>query len=118
MAVGTLGVLYFDLQNGAETRHATSLAFTTFVLFQIFNAFNARSEKGSAFNRHFFANKALWGSIIGVLVLQVIIVQWSATEAVFRTTSLSLEDWGLATAIAASVLVLEESRKVLMKLVH
>jgi Ca2+-transporting ATPase len=118
MAIGTLGVLYFDLQNGAEIRHATSLAFTTFVLFQIFNAFNARSEKGSAFNSHFFSNKALWGSIIGVLILQVTIMQWTAAEVVFRTTALSLEDWGLATAIAASVLVLEEARKVLMKIVR
>jgi Ca2+-transporting ATPase len=118
MTIGTLGLLYFDLQNGAETRHATSLAFTTFVLFQVFNAFNARSEKGSAFNRHFFANKALWGSIIGVLVLQITIVQWTEAEVVFRTTALSLEDWGLATSVAASVLILEESRKLLMKFVR
>ena len=118
MTIGTLGLLYFDLQNGAETRHATSLAFTTFVLFQVFNAFNARSEKGSAFNSHFFTNKALWGSIIGVLVLQITIVQWTEAEVVFRTTALSLEDWGLATSVAASVLILEESRKLLMKFVR
>lgn len=92
MAIGTLGVLIYDLQLN-DANHATSLAFTTFVLFQVFNAFNARAEKGSAFNRHFFANKALWSSIVGVVLLQITIVQWSATETIFHTTALSTMDW-------------------------
>lgn len=117
MAIGTLGVLYYDLQI-SDAAHATSLAFTTFVLFQVFNAFNARSEKGTAFNQQFFANKILWTSIFGVIILQVIIVQWSVAETVFRTYPLNLTDWIMATAIASSVLILEESRKLLMKLIR
>jgi Ca2+-transporting ATPase len=116
MAIGTLGVLYYDLQAG-DKLHATSLAFTTFVLFQVFNAFNARTEKGTAFNRHFFANKILWASIMSVIVLQIIIMQWSAAEIIFHTTALITDDWLLATCIAASVLVFEELRKLAMKLV-
>jgi len=115
MAIGTLGVLTYDLQI-SDAHHATSLAFTTFVLFQVFNAFNARAEKGSAFNKHFFANKALWSSIIGVVLLQITIVQWSAAEAIFHTTALSAMDWLLATSIAASVLIFEEFRKLGMRL--
>jgi Ca2+-transporting ATPase len=114
MAIGTLGVLYVDLQAG-DAQHATSLAFTTFVLFQVFNAFNARTEKGTAFNQHFFANKVLWASIVSVIVLQVVIVQWSAAEIIFRTVPLSTDDWLLATGIAVSVLVFEELRKLAMK---
>jgi Ca2+-transporting ATPase len=117
MAIGTLGVLYYDLQNGATAGHATCLAFTTFVLFQVFNAFNARTEKGSAFNRQFFANKILWASILAVIVLQVLIVQWSVAEAVFHTTALTIDSWLLATGIAASVLILEELRKLIVKLI-
>jgi Ca2+-transporting ATPase len=116
MAIGTLGVLYYDLQAG-DKLHATSLAFTTFVLFQVFNAFNARTEKGTAFNRYFFANKILWASIVSVIVLQIVIMQWSAAEIIFHTTALTLEDWLLATGIAASVLVFEELRKLAMKLI-
>ena len=115
MAIGTLGVLYVDLQAG-DKLHATSLAFTTFVLFQVFNAFNARTEKGSAFNRNFFANKILWASILSVIVLQIVIVQWSSAEIIFHTTPLSAEDWLLATGIAVSVLVFEELRKLVVKL--
>jgi P-type Ca2+ transporter type 2C len=115
MAIGTLGVLYYDLQTG-DTHHATSLAFTTFVLFQVFNVFNARTEKGSAFNRHFFANKPLWASTLSVIALQIMIVQWSAAEAIFHTTALSIMDWLLATGIASSVLIFEECRKLARKL--
>lgn len=115
MAIGTLGILYYDLQiNDAD--HATSLAFTTFVLFQVFNAFNARTEKGSAFNRIFFTNKALWASILGVIVLQITIVQWSSAHAIFHTSALTITDWLLATGIASLVLIFEELRKLGMKL--
>jgi Ca2+-transporting ATPase len=115
MAIGTLGVLYYDLQINT-TQHATCLAFTTFVLFQVFNVFNARTEKGSVFNRHFFANKSLWTSIAGVIVLQITIVQWSAAHAIFHTTALTAMDWLLATGIASLVLIFEECRKLAMKL--
>ena len=118
MAIGTLGVLYYSLLNGDAAGHATCLAFTTFVLFQVFNAFNARTEKGSAFNRQFFANKILWASILGVIILQVLIVQWSVAEAVFRTTPLTTADWLMATGIASSVLILEELRKLIAKLIR
>ena len=67
MAAGTLGVLYYGLQTGT-LHHATTLAFTTFVLFQVFNVFNARAEKSSTFNSHFFANKMLWLAILSVLL--------------------------------------------------
>ena len=55
MMVGTLAVLHYGLQTGIGAR-ALTLAFTTFVLFQFFNVFNARVERGTAFNRHFFDN--------------------------------------------------------------
>ncbi|MDP2878612.1 MAG: cation-translocating P-type ATPase C-terminal domain-containing protein, partial [Sulfuricella sp.] len=86
-------------------------AFTTFVLFQFFNVFNARNETGTAFNRQFFANGKLWMALIGVVGLQVVVVHWNPAQAIFHTVDLSLHDWGLAGIIAASVLALEEARK-------
>jgi hypothetical protein len=40
-----------------DQRYALTLAFTTFVLFQFFNAFNARAEYGSAFNANFLQQR-------------------------------------------------------------
>ena len=58
MMIGTLGVLWWGLQTGSAV-HAQSLAFTTFVLFQVFNAFNARVAKRSTFNANFFRNRTV-----------------------------------------------------------
>ncbi len=114
MAIGTLGVLFYGLKTG-ETSHATTLAFNTFVLFQIFNVFNARSEKGSAFNGHFFANKMFWLAIASVTLLQIPVIHWSPAQSIFHTTALTPTDWVIAVGVASSVLVFEELRKVLLR---
>ena len=112
MMVGTLLVLHFGLQGGLEQR-ASTLAFTTFVLFQFFNVFNARVERGTAFNRHFFENPMLWASLASVLVLQAVAVHWPPAQSIFGTEPLSLKEWSIAAGVAASILLLEEGRKLL-----
>ncbi len=114
MAVGTLGVYFHGLQSG-EQLYASSLAFTTFVLFQFFNVMNARFDVGSVFNRQLFHNPRLWLALAAVLVLQVVVVNWGPAQAVFDTVALDLGDWLLATGIAASVLLLEEARKLAVR---
>jgi len=115
MMAGTLAVLWWGLQTGTET-HAQTMAFTTFVLFQIFNAFNARVENYSTFNANFFRNRFLWMALVGVLVLQVLAVQWVPAQDIFNVESLSLADWLMATLVASSVLVFEESRKLFVRI--
>ncbi len=115
MAIGTLGILVWALQTRTEEQ-ALTLAFNTFVLFQIFNVFNARSDNGSAFNSTFFQNRMLWLALLSVVGLQFLVVHWSPAQELFHTTNLSTADWGLSTLVASSVLLLEEVRKKLMNL--
>jgi Ca2+-transporting ATPase len=115
MAIGTLGVLYYGLQTG-DHLHATSLAFTTFVLFQVINVFNARSEKSSIFNRDLFANKILCLAITLVVFLQIVVIHWPPAQVLFHTTTLTLTDWLIASSVATSVLFFEELRKVIIAL--
>jgi Ca2+-transporting ATPase len=115
MMLGTLGVLWWGLQTGTKT-HAQSMAFTTFVLFQVFNAFNARVCKNSTFNTNFFRNRMLWLALTGVVALQVLAVQWAPAHGIFNVERLSLTDWMVAALIASSVLVLEELRKLLFRI--
>ena len=114
MAVGTISVFSYGLSSGGIA-YALTLAFTTFVLFQFFNVFNVRTENGSAFNLHFFSNGKLWTALIGVVGLQVVVVHWGPAQSVFSTVDLSLYDWGLAALVAASVLVLEEVRMLVVR---
>ena len=104
------------LQNGSAI-YAQSLAFTTFVLFQVFNAFNARVAKRSTFNANFFRNRTLWIALISVVVLQVLAVQWPPAQAIFDVEALAPADWLLATAVASSVLLLEEFRKLIRRII-
>ena len=117
MMVGTLGMLWWGSQYGTKA-HAQSLAFTTFVLFQVFNAFNARVDKRSIFKANFFRNRVLWLALTSVVILQVLAVQWTPAHAIFDVEKLALGDWMLATLVASSVLVLEESRKLLLRIVR
>ncbi|MCM8627241.1 cation-translocating P-type ATPase [Accumulibacter sp.] len=114
MMLGTLFVFRHGLAAHGEA-YALTLAFTTFVLFQFFNVFNARAEHASAFGRSFFANARLWQALAGVLLLQLVVVHWAPAQAVFDTVDLSLQDWGLAAAIAASVLLLDEALKLVQR---
>ena len=110
MMLGTLGVLHYSLQHAQEAS-ALTLAFTTFVLFQFFNVFNARVEFGTTFTRGFFRNRMLWLSLTAVVGMQVLAVHWSLAQTVFGTTDLSLAQWAMAVSVASSVLILEELRK-------
>jgi Ca2+-transporting ATPase len=110
MTVGTLAVLDYGMHSGSRER-ALTLAFTTFVLFQLFNVFNARNEVGSAFNARLFGNAMLWLSLAGVIGLQALAVHWPPAQAVFGTGGMDAGDWVIAAAVACSILLLEEGRK-------
>ena len=115
MAAGTLTAYAWAMQSGDVTK-AMTLAFTTFVLFQFFNIFNARAENHSAFNRQFFSNGKLWLALFAVLVLQVVAVHWGPAQAIFDTVDLTAAEWGIAFALASTTLLLEEARKLLLLL--
>ncbi|MEO6146319.1 MAG: cation transporting ATPase C-terminal domain-containing protein, partial [Sulfuriferula sp.] len=116
MSAGTLGLFYYAQERGEA--YALTLAFTTFVLFQFFNVFNARAEYYSTFNRQFFANGKLWAALGGVVGLQALVVHWTPAQAIFHTTALSAQDWGLAFAVASSILLLDEGYKLILKLLQ
>jgi len=117
MAVGTLAVYAWGLTTPGEEAKATTLAFTTFVLFQFFNIFNARAEHGSAFNRQFFSNGKLWLALLVVLTLQVVAVHWAPAQAVFDTVDLTAVEWGISVLVASTTLFLEEVRKLFVRLI-
>jgi P-type Ca2+ transporter type 2C len=115
MMAGTLWLFQEALATHGQI-HALTLAFTTFVLFQFFNVFNARNEHGSAFDPHFLKNGKLWLALLGVLALQVAVVHWTPVQMIFGTTDLAPQDWLKATLVASSVLLLDEARKLIFRI--
>ncbi|MGE5504225.1 MAG: calcium-translocating P-type ATPase, PMCA-type [Actinomycetota bacterium] len=115
MAAGTLFAFAHARAGGATVEEARTLAFTTFVLFQFFNLFNARVGRESAFGPGVLANGKLWLALAAVLGLQAVVVEWGPAQALFHTTGLPLDHWGLAALLASSVVVLDEARKAAVK---
>jgi P-type Ca2+ transporter type 2C len=122
MAVVTLLTLDINLPGGlVEGTHdlasARSAAFTTLVLAQLFNCFNARSEHTSAF-RHLFVNRWLWAAIALSLLLQVTVVHVGFLNVAFGTVPLTVGQWIGCAAMASSVLWVTELRKLLLRAWH
>ena len=89
-----------------------TMVFTTIVLAQIFNAFNARSDTVSAFVRP-FENRLLWGAVVLTVALQVFVVHVPFMNQAFSTESLDVGQWTICLGLAASVLAVDEIRKLL-----
>jgi len=90
------------------------MAFTTLVLAQLFNCFNARSDRTSAFS-HLFTNRLLWGAIALSVVLQVAVVQLPFLNDAFDTTPLGIGDWLLCVGLASIVLWADEGKKLVQR---
>jgi calcium-translocating P-type ATPase len=108
MGVATLLTLDAGLTGGLiEGQHgiteARTMAFTTLVLAQLFNCFNARSDRESAFH-HLFTNRTLWVAIAVSLLLQIAVVNVPFLNAAFDTSPLAGSEWLLCAAMASSVL--------------
>ncbi|MGH8951252.1 MAG: cation-translocating P-type ATPase [Acidimicrobiia bacterium] len=115
MSVVTLAALDLRLPGGlipgsGDIVEARTMAFTTLVLAQLFNCFNARSDQISAF-RDLFTNRLLWGAIGLSVLLQVAVVHVPVLNDAFGTTPLSIVDWLICTGLASIVLWADEAKK-------
>src|SRR5687767_14058992 len=122
MAAVTLLALDLRLAGGVVNGsggivEARTMAFTTLVYAQLFNAFNARSDRTSAFD-HLFTNPLLWGANALSVVLQVAVVQLPFLNDAFDTTPLGVDEWLLCTGLASIVLWADEAKKLAPRLVR
>jgi magnesium-transporting ATPase (P-type) len=119
MAIVTLVALDLRLAGGylggaGDIDEARTMAFTTLVLAQLFNCFNARSDRDSAFH-HLFTNRWLWGAIAVSALLQVAVVQLPFLNDAFDTTPLSADDWLICVGLASVVLWAGEAQKLVLR---
>jgi len=68
---------------------------------QLFHAFNCRSNTESIFKLGFFSNPKLILAVGVSLVLQIIITELPFSHAVFKTTDLGWQDWGLIILLSS-----------------
>ena len=76
---------------GEGLRRVTTMGFMTLALAQIVHAFNARSQRRSAFTRP-FTNGWLWAAVLACLLLQLAAVSLPLLQIVLHTVPLTLSD--------------------------
>lgn len=109
MMVGTLYL--FREYIGADMAKAWTMSLTTLAIFQWFNAWNCRSDNRSVFASNPFSNIYLvWATVI-VTLLQLFAVYNPLAQKVLHTTPLALSEWLAILPIAASIIFVEEIRK-------
>ena len=114
MTAGTLGLFWAYLPYGENV--ARTVAFTTLVVFELFNVFNARLAQGQSFE--WLSNKRLLAALGSSALLQLAVIYFQPLQAAFGTTPLGIWEWALIIPVSASVLVVVWLRKKLGKKRH
>ncbi|MGA1075206.1 MAG: cation-translocating P-type ATPase [Ilumatobacteraceae bacterium] len=104
------GGLLPALLGDGDVTTARTLAFTTLVLAQIGNAFNARSSRLSVITKP-FENRVMWLSIGVTIALQVAVVHVPILGRAFDTAPLAPTDWLAAAILASGVVWADEAWK-------
>lgn len=103
------------LEEGVSLERARTIAVTTMVLFQFFQAWNSRSELRSVFTLNPLSNPFLFYSMVAAFLAQIAVVYVPALQWVFRTESLSLEEWWRILGVALSVVIAVEIDKAIRR---
>ena len=101
------------LSDGQVTRRDTTMTFTCFVLFDMFNALNCRSESKSVLRGEvgLFSNVLFNWAVSLSLGGQVLVIYFPWLQEVFQTEALGLFDLIGLVILASSVFWADEARK-------
>ena len=112
MALGTLFVflLYYPV-NGAL---AGTMAWVTFIMFQMVNAYNLCCQNTSIFTRKITPNRGLGRASGATLFLLVILTEAPFFQSLFKITSVTFYQWLFTLVMSLSLILCEELRKSLV----
>jgi Ca2+-transporting ATPase len=105
-------------------KHAQTMTFAVFIVYQLFNVMNCRSNEESVFELGLFSNPAINYALVissGLLLFFVQLAEMTIpvigieVGSLLRTNPLSQNDWLVVVLIASSVFIIEEFRKFIVK---
>ncbi len=112
MAAGVTVQFWLDSRSGSVA-HARTYAFTTLVAFQWFQALTMRSSRTSLLRLGLGSNRPLLLGVLVAIVLQLLVIYTPVGPLVFGTVPLGPADWLRIVALAGSILVIDELRKLI-----
>ena len=102
---------------------AQTMTFAVFIVYQLFNVLNCRSEKESLFSLGLFSNRAINYAILASGFLLFLFVHFATFQLpligiefgnLLSTTPLESVDWLVLVAVASTVFLVEEFRKFML----
>ncbi|MED5308357.1 MAG: HAD-IC family P-type ATPase, partial [Candidatus Thermoplasmatota archaeon] len=111
-----------EWENYANDRfvHAQTMTLSVFIMFQLFNVMNCRSQEESIFSLGVFSNKAINIAFLASFALLLFFVQLANVtipltnfeiSGLLSTKVLSMNDWMIIIFVSSLVVVIEEFRK-------
>lgn len=100
---------------GEDSIQKTSIVFTTFVMFQLFNAFNSRELGNESIFINLLKNKTMIIIMMFTFCIQVLITQIGGN--LFNTTPLSIDVWLKIIAYSFTVIIFSEIIKLIKRLI-
>ena len=101
MAIGTIAVFAYELANNASEQKAMTVAFTLFVMYQLFNAYNRKSDSEES-------SKYLYLAIALSFVLQLLIIYTPQLQMIFRTTSINMVEWAMIIIVSFTIIIADK----------
>eukprot|EP01106_Pelomyxa_sp_JSP_P012932 TRINITY_DN3719_c0_g1_i2.p1 TRINITY_DN3719_c0_g1~~TRINITY_DN3719_c0_g1_i2.p1 ORF type:complete len:169 (-),score=36.47 TRINITY_DN3719_c0_g1_i2:82-588(-) len=125
MVVGTMSIFLWTIPGSYKalaemneaSKNATTVGFTTFVMFQLFNAYNCRSLSKSVFSLGLLSNVYLLLSVGAALLTQMAVIYVPFLQLVFKTEALSWPDLLRCIGVASLVFVADEIWKLVAAIV-
>ncbi|MFO8024498.1 cation-transporting P-type ATPase [Thiohalophilus sp.] len=112
LAAGTFGLFFWERARGTGIDEARTMAVNVLVLFEMFYLMNARFLIRNSLTWRVFMNNRYVLYAIGLLVLlQLAFTYWAPLQLLFNTTALAFDEWPRLVLIAASVFVIVEAEK-------
>ncbi|KAI6646429.1 Calcium-transporting ATPase type 2C member 1-like isoform X2 [Oopsacas minuta] len=115
IVLGVMWVFQHEMQDKAITRRDTTMTFTCFVLCDMFNALSCRSQEKSVFQLGFFTNTTFLIAVGFSLFGQLMVIYFGPLQSIFQTEALTINDLLTLTAIASSVWLADEVRKLVVR---
>ncbi|MBE6499870.1 MAG: calcium-translocating P-type ATPase, PMCA-type [Methanobrevibacter thaueri] len=101
MAIGTISIFTWQINIKAPTKKAMTMAFTLFVMYQLFNAYNRKSNSNKS-------SKYLYLAITLSFLLQLLIIYLPQLQIIFRTTPITITDWIIIIIVASTIIIAEK----------
>jgi magnesium-transporting ATPase (P-type) len=113
---GTFGLFLWEMERGASIEHARTVAVNTLVMFEIFYLFNSRYITAPVLNlRGLLGNRYALFAVAMLLLFQLAFTYFGPLQALFGTASIEPGVWVRIVLVAASVLLLVELEKGLVR---